>query len=212
MRPVVLLGIVLAGVLAIPKVGEVTPLDNTQEFMMGTFRVPATAPVEGPIPARLSALPRDASPLPKGVWLRFQNFGAERYEGWSVQMQIDDAGNICQVEHLGDSTPAKVKKPAWPAKPQQKLDATTLASLRKAAVAFAAGAAYRGHEGLSYAPTFVVTVRLDGGEKEIVLEGFENDFIAHLRRITSFVHSTPMTDKAKPRKTKSKPAKRANQP
>lgn len=173
-----------------------TPLDNIQEFLMGTFRMPAKAPVEGPIPARLSALPRDASPLPKGVWLRFQNFGAERYKGWSVQMQIDDAGNIWQVEHLGDSTPEKVKKPAWPAKPRQELDATTLADLRKTATAFAAGPAYRGHEGLSYAPTFVVTVRIDGGEKEMLLEGFENDFIARLRGITSFVHSTPTSDKA----------------
>jgi hypothetical protein len=206
MRPVVLLGIAIAGVLATTKVGEVKPLDNIEEFMMGTFRMPSTDPVEGPIPARLSAFPRDASPLPKGVWLRFQNFGAERYKDWSVQIQIDGAGNICQVEHLGDSTPEKVKKPAWPAKPGQKLDATTLADLRKTATAFAAGPAYRGHEGLSYAPTFVVTVRLDGGEKEIILEGFENDFIAHLRRITSFVHSTPAN---KPSTSKSKPTKRA---
>lgn len=208
MRPLVLLGIAAAGVLATPKVGEVKPLDNTEEFLMGTFRMPAKAPVEGPIPARLSTLPRDQSPLPKGAWLRFQNFGADRYKGWSVQMQIDDAGNICQIEHLGDSTPDKVKKPAWPAKLRQKLDATTLADLRKTATAFAAGPAYRGHEGLSYAPTFVVTVRVDGGEKEIILEGFENDFIAHLRRITSFVHSTPAGDKAGKAEGPSRPAKK----
>ena len=172
--------------------------------------MPAKAPVEGLIPARLSTLPRDPSPLPKAVWLRFQNFGADRYKGWSVQMQIDDAGNIFQVEHLGDSTPDKVKKPAWPAKAQQKLDATTLADLRKTATAFAAGPVYRGHEGLSYAPTFVVTIRVDGGEKEIILEGFENDFVAHLRGITSFVHSTPAGDKAS--KAEGKPPERAKKP
>lgn len=195
---------------ASPNVGGVVPLDNVQEFLMGTFRMPAKAPVEGPIPARLTTLPRDRSPLPKAAWLRFQSFGADRYKGWSVQMQIDDTGNISQVEHLGDSTPDKVKKPVWPVKPQQKLDATTLADLRKAATAFAAGPAYRGHEGLSYAPTFVITVRVDGGETEIILEGFENDFIAHLRRITSFVHSTPVGDEAS--KAKGKSPDRAKKP
>ncbi len=174
-----------------------TPLDDVQEFLFGTFRMPAKAPALGPVPARLSTLPRDPSPLPKAAWLRFQSFGAERYKDWSVQTEIDDAGDIRQVEHLGDATPDKVKKPAWPVKPRQKLDAKTLADLRKAATAFAAGPAYRGHEGLSYAPTFVVTVRIDGGEKEMFLEGFEDDFIARLRRITSFVHATPAGDEAK---------------
>lgn len=201
MRPLLLLGMAVVGVLAIPKVGEVKPLSNTEEFLMGTFRMPAKAPVEGPIPDRLNALSRDQCALPKGTWLRFQNFGADRYKDWSAQMQIDDQGNIYLVTHLGDATsdnatPDKVKKPAWPAKPQQKLDTATLAELRKAAAAFAAGPAYRGHEGLSYAPTFVVTVYLDSGDKEIILEGFENDFISHLRRITSFAHATPLGSKA----------------
>ncbi len=200
----------VASALAPPTVTQVAPLDNVQEFLRGTFRIPAKAPVEGPIPARLSTLPRDSAPLPKAVWLRFQSFGADRYKGWSVQMQIDDAGNIVQVEHLGDSTPDKVRRPAWPAKPLQKLDAATLADLRRAAAAFAAGPAYRGHEGLSYAPTFVVTVRVDGGEREIILEGLENDFVAHLRRITSFVHSTPAGDEAS--KAGRKPPERAKKP
>jgi hypothetical protein len=178
-------------VSAAPEVRQSTPLDDVEEFLRGTFRMPAKAPTEGPIPARLTTLPRDRSPLPKATWLRFQSFGADRYKGWSVQLQIDDAGDLRQVEHLGDATRDKVEKPAWPVKPQQKLDATTLGDLRKAATAFAAGPAYRGHEGLSYAPTFVITIRLDDGPKEILLEGFENDVIAHLRRITSFVHATP---------------------
>lgn len=185
----------VADAAATPEVRQSTPLDNVEEFLRGTFRMPANAPVEGPVPARLSTLPRDPSPLPKATWLRFQNFGADRYKGWSVQMQIDDAGNLRQVEHLGDATPDKIEKPAWPVKPPQKLDATTLADLRKAATAFAAGPAYRGHEGLSYAPTFVVTILLDGAEKEIILEGFEDDFVAQLRRITSFVHATPAAGK-----------------
>jgi hypothetical protein len=190
-----MLGVVVASLLATHEVGAVKPLDNTDEFLMGAFRMPETPPVEGPIPARLQspdALPRDRCALTKGVWLRFQNFGAERYKGWSAQMQIDDQGNIYLVSHLGDATPDKVKNPAWPARPTQKLDAATLADLKKKAAAFAAGPAYRGHEGLSYAPTFVITVAVGGVEREVIAEAYENDFIAHLRRITSFAQKTPL--------------------
>lgn len=214
MRPYLLLSVAVAGVLATPKAGLVTPLSNTKEFMVGTFRMPTTPPVEGPIPDRLEALPRDVCTLPKAVWLRFQNFGAERYKGWSAQMQIDDQGNIYLVSHLGDATPEKVKDPSWPDKPTQKLDAATLAQLRKDAAAFAVGQPYRGHQGLSYAPTFVVTVHLDKADQEIILEGYENDFIAHLRRISLFALETPLdskADKSKP-KAPDKPKPPARKP
>jgi hypothetical protein len=164
--------------------------------------------VEGPIPDRLKALPRDQSALPKGVWLRFQNLGVDRYKDWSADMQIDDQGSIFLIARLGDSTADKVKKPVWPARPQQKLDAGLLAQMRKEAAAFAAGPPYRGHPGLSYAPIFVVTVHCDGGDKEIMVEGLEDDVIGRLRRTTMFAHATPLdskADKARP-DTRSKPA------
>lgn len=205
MRPYLVLSVAVAGVLATAEVGFVTPLDNTQEFMIGAFRMPATPPTTGPVPARLDALPRDRCPLPSGVWLRFQNFGAERYKDWSAQMQIDDQGNIFLVTHLGDATPEKIKHPSWPPAPTQKLDATTLAQLRKDAAAFAAGPPYRGHQGLSYAPTFVVTLHVGSADTEIVLEGYEDAFVSWLRRISQFALSTPLkADKAGPDK---KPAK-----
>lgn len=213
MRPFLVLSMAVAGVIATPKAGSVRPLDNTEEFLVGEFYMPEKPLVEGPIPARLSALPRDQSALPKGVWLRFQNLGVERYKDWSAQMQIDDQGNIYLVTHLGDSTADKLKKPAWPAKPQQKLDAATLAETRKEAVAFTTGPAYRAHGGLSYAPIFVVTIHCDSGDKEFFVEGYENDFIGRLRRTTIFAHATPLdgkVDKTKP--DKSKPDKPASKP
>jgi hypothetical protein len=186
------------------EVAAVQPLDNTQEFMLGAFRMPSTPPTTGPVPARLEALPRDRCALPKGVWLRFQNFGAERYKDWSAQMQIDDQGNIFLITHLGDSTADKVKRPSWPDAPTQKLDAATLAQLRKDAAAFATGQPYRGHQGLPYAPTFVVTLH-DKTDSEIILEGYEDAFISRLRTISQFALSTPLkADKAHPDK---KPAK-----
>jgi hypothetical protein len=191
-----LVGMTVASMLVTHDVGAVKPLDNTAEFLVGPFRMPTNPPVEGPLPARLQSLPHDRGALPKGVWLRFENFGADRYKGWSAQMQIDDQGNIFLVTHLGDATPEKITAPSWPAKPTQKLDAATLADLRKTAAAFAAGPAYRGHAGLTYAPVFVVTIDLDGAKQEIVLEGYENDFIQHLRRITQFAHATPLDGKA----------------
>lgn len=190
MRPYILLSAVVASLLAFPKVASVKPLNNTEEFLVGTFRVPPAPPIEGPVPDRLDAMPRDRCALPKTVWLRFENFGAERYHGWSAQMQIDDQGNIYLVTHLGDATPEKVKAPSWPDKPTQKLDPTTLSDLRKEAAALAIGPPYRGHQGLPYAPTFVVTLRIDQAEKVIVLEGYENDFISRLRRITLFAHGS----------------------
>jgi len=209
MRPF-FVGMIVAGLLVAHDVGAVQPLDNTEEFLIGAFRMPATPPAQGSVPARLSALPHDGCALAKGTWLRFENFGADRYKGWSAQMQIDAQGNLYLVTNLGDATAEKVKNPSWPARPTQKLDGKTLEELHKAAIAFAAGPSYRGHEGLSYAPTFVIRVATDKGDKEIVLEGYEDDFVARLRRITSFAHSTPLAkapDKA-PAKTKPAPARK----
>jgi hypothetical protein len=204
MKPL-LLGIAVTGLLLTHDVGAVKPLSNTVEFLSGPFRIPATPPVEGPIPARLQATPRVACALPDGTWLRFENFGADRYKGWSAQMQIDEHGNIFLVTHLGDATPETTKQPKWPEKPTQKLDDKTLKDLRAAAAAFAAGPPYRGHAGLAYAPTFIVRVHLDQGDKEIVLEGYEDDFISHLRRITEFAYATPLA-KAGNKPGKAKPA------
>jgi len=194
-----LVGMTVAGLLVTHDVGAVPPLDNTSEFLVGEFRMPATPPTEGAVPARLTSRPHVPCALPRGTWLRFENFGADRYAGWSVQLQIDDQGNLYQVEHLGDAKPEAISKPVWPSKPTQKLDAKTLAGLRAEATAFAAGAAYRAHEGLSYAPTFVVTVALDATEKQIFLDGYEDAFVQHLRRITQFAHESPLDGKkAKP--------------
>jgi len=197
---------IVAGLLVTHDVGAVQPLDNTEEFLIGAFRMSATPPAQGTVPARLAALPHDGCVLDKGTWLRFENFGADRYKGWSAQMQIDDQGNIYLVTNLGDATADKVKNPSWPAKPTQKLDGKTLEELHKAAIAFAAGPSYRGHEGLAYPPTFVIRVALDKGEKEIALEGYEDDFVARLRRITSFAHSTPLPAAKSGAPAKAKPA------
>lgn len=184
-------------VLVIPGVHAVKPLDDRATFLYGAM---PTAPiVEGPVPARLEARPRDRSPLPAGVWLRFQNLGRGRYERWSAQMQIDERGGLFLVARLGTATPQGVAAPRWPKQPVQQLDGPTLADLRKSATAFAAGAVYRGHEGPADASVFVVTVALDGAEKTIIVEAHEDDFIAHLRRITHFAHSSPLPREARRR-------------
>ena len=201
MKALTLVGVVVAGLLASHDVQAVPPLNNTAEFLVGPFRTPSTPPTEGAVPARLESLAHDRCALPKGVWLRFEQFGADRYKGWSAQLQINDDGALFLVTHLGGATPEQIQKPAWPEQPTQRLDAATLAAFRKAAAALAAGPAYRGHAGLAHAPTFVVTVRGDKGEKQIVLEGVEDDFIGRLRRTTQFAHETPLGPaKAKPGK------------
>lgn len=179
-----LLGMIAAGVLAAHDVGAVTPLNNNDEFLMGAFRMPTTPPKEGAVPARLAA--HDAAALPKGTWLRFEICGADRYKGWSAQMQIDDDGGITLVTHFGDAKPETKA---------QQLDAKTLADLRAEVGKLASGPAYRAHEGLAYAPTFYLRVAGDKGDKQLVFEAFENDAIAHLRRIASFANSTPLKAK-----------------
>jgi hypothetical protein len=131
-------------------------------------------------------------------------------------MQIDDQGNIFLVTHLGDATADKVKNPRWPASPTQKLDAATLAQLRKDAAAFAAGQPYRGHAGLTYAPTFVVTLHLDKTSSDIILEGYEDAFISRLRTISQFALATPLkadkADKARADKPRAAPKQPARKP
>jgi hypothetical protein len=186
------LTLALAGVLPNDDVKAMKPLDNIEEFMAGPFRMPATAVAEGPIPDRLAALPRDRSALPQGVWLQFQNFGSERYRNWSTQMRIDEEGKVYLVSHLGDATSAKVEHPAWQKWPTQELDAGSLAALRQAAAAFAAGPAFRGYEGLSHAPVFVLTVNMNGSEQDFFIEGYENEFVRKLRSITYRAQVTPL--------------------
>lgn len=201
----------VASALFASEAAAVAPLDNKQEFLYGPFRVPDAPPEVGAVPAALAAQPMDRSPLPKGVWLRFQSFGAARYQRWSAQMQIDDAGDIYLVTHLGDSDADKVQRPCWPARPSQKLDAATLADLRKSLQGYAAGPAYKGRAGLDYAPLFVLTVRgADGAEHQTILKGYEDDVIAHLRRISHYALVTPLPQQKSPSKppAKAKPKPR----
>ena len=186
--------------LLVREVDAVEPLDNTQEFMHGELAKHANPPVGKAVPDRLKALPRDQSALPKGVWLRFQIFGSGQYKAWSVQLQIDDTGRIFQVSHLGDSTAAKVKAPAWPTTPTQALGAA-LDRVRKAWESVPSTAPlYCGYEGETYAPVFVVTVRIGGVQREFFFEAFENEAIKHLRRIAYFAYATPLGNSKKARR------------
>lgn len=179
--------ILAVGSLFAARADGVAPLDNREEFLYGPLRAAEGPPREGAIPGRLEALPFDRSPLPDGIWLRFQNLGGGRYQHWSAQMQIGDEGNLYLVAHFGDATADKTRHPAWPAAPSQKLDRKTLEAVRRKALAFIEGPPYRGHEGLPHAPVFLITVKeANGKERSAIAEGWEEECISHLRRISAF--------------------------
>ncbi|MCC6994374.1 MAG: hypothetical protein IT370_07070 [Deltaproteobacteria bacterium] len=193
------LGAALACGLVSREASAVKPLDKTQQFMWGELRLPTTAPVSGALPARLATLPHDTSPLPAKVWLRFQSFGGKSFAGYAAQLQIDEAGNLFVVAQLGKATAASVKQPKWPKRPSQIVDAEVMARLRQGVATLTGAPAYKGYTGLD-APTFVITVRApDGSQHEYVFEAWEDAFIQHLRRITSFASTTPLK-KTRPRR------------
>lgn len=196
-RRQVLAGFALAGGLLIyGEVMAVAPLNRTQEFMYGPFRMPDGPPHEGSLPERLVKLPRDRSPLGDKIWLRFQMFGGSAHPGHAAQMQLSDEGNIFLVAQLGTATAASVEHPAWSTRPCQLLDAAVLARLHEESKQLPAQAFYRGHEGLPYAPTFVITIKHTTGEREVVYEAYEDDFVRHLRRIAHFALTSPLSGTA----------------
>ena len=190
-RKLSLLNVAVLSSVLVCALDTMKPLSKTEEFMLGELHLPNKAAEEEAVPERLNGLARDRSPLPDGIWLRFQNFGAQAFKNYSAQMQIDHKGNLYVAAYLGNATTELRIRPEWPRNPSQKITPSVLRDIRQKATALLRlTPTYRGDPGMAHVPIFVITVKIDDREREFIFEGYENEFVKHLRRISYFAYST----------------------